>query len=81
MQSSTNKRRFKTYRRVLILSFDTLQPASICMRRILSIANGLGMKVTHVLAGQLGGSLTAGANPAGKGACLTVTFPNSNTVA
>jgi two-component sensor histidine kinase len=39
-------------------------------------ANGLGMKVTHVLAGQLGGSLTAGANPAGKGACLTVTFPN-----
>jgi two-component sensor histidine kinase len=39
-------------------------------------ANGLGMKVTNVLAEQLGGSLTAGSNPAGKGACLTVTFPN-----
>ena len=38
-------------------------------------AKGLGMKVTNVLAGQLGGSLSAGANPAGKGACLTVAFP------
>jgi two-component sensor histidine kinase len=39
-------------------------------------AKGLGMKVTNVVAEQLGGSLTAGANPAGKGACLTVKFPN-----
>lgn len=39
-------------------------------------SSGLGMKVTHVLAGQLGGSLTAGANPSGKGACMSVTFPN-----
>jgi len=36
---------------------------------------GLGMKVVGVLAQQLGGSFTAGANPKGRGACLTVTFP------
>jgi two-component sensor histidine kinase len=38
-------------------------------------ANGLGMKIADVLAKQLGGSFAAGANPAGKGACFTVTFP------
>jgi two-component sensor histidine kinase len=37
---------------------------------------GLGMKIADVLAKQLGGSLSAGANPSGKGACFTVTFPN-----
>ncbi len=35
---------------------------------------GLGMKIADVLAKQLGGSLVAGANPAGKGACFTVSF-------
>ena len=35
---------------------------------------GLGMKIADVLAKQLGGSLGAGANPAGKGACFTVSF-------
>lgn len=38
-------------------------------------ANGLGMKIAVVLAKQLGGAFEAGANPAGKGACFTVTFP------
>jgi two-component sensor histidine kinase len=38
-------------------------------------ANGLGMKIADVLAKQLGGSFSAGANPAGKGACFAVTFP------
>jgi two-component sensor histidine kinase len=38
-------------------------------------ANGLGMKIADVLAKQLGGSFEAGSNPAGKGACFTVTFP------
>jgi two-component sensor histidine kinase len=37
--------------------------------------NGLGMKIADVLAKQLGGSFAAGTNPAGKGACFTVTFP------
>jgi two-component sensor histidine kinase len=37
---------------------------------------GLGMKIADVLAKQLGGSFAAGANPAGKGACFTVTFTN-----
>lgn len=37
--------------------------------------NGLGMKIADVLAKQLGGSFEAGSNPAGKGACFTVTFP------
>jgi len=36
---------------------------------------GLGMKVVNALVAQLGGALTATANPAGRGACLTVTFP------
>jgi len=36
---------------------------------------GLGMKVVGVLAKQLRGKLTAGRNPAGRGACFTVTFP------
>lgn len=36
---------------------------------------GLGMKIVDVLAKQLGGSFVGGANPAGKGACFTVTFP------
>ena len=35
----------------------------------------LGMKLVALLAGQLGGRLSAGANPAGRGACFTVTFP------
>lgn len=38
-------------------------------------ANGLGMKIAEVLSKQLGGSLVAGANPDGKGACFTVSFP------
>ena len=38
-------------------------------------ANGLGMKIADVLAKQLGGSFESGPNPAGKGACFTVTFP------
>ncbi len=41
-------------------------------------SNGLGMKIADVLAKQLGGAFTAGANPAGKGACFTVTFPAAN---
>jgi two-component sensor histidine kinase len=39
--------------------------------------NGLGMKIVAVLAKQLGGGFTAKANPAGKGACFTVTFPTA----
>ena len=38
-------------------------------------ARGLGMKIVHVLAQQLGGRVTAGANPAGRGACFVVTLP------
>jgi two-component sensor histidine kinase len=37
--------------------------------------DGIGMKVITALASQLDGKLTAGANPAGSGACFTVTFP------
>jgi hypothetical protein len=33
------------------------------------------MKIVDVLSKQLGGSFVGGANPAGKGACFTVTFP------
>jgi two-component sensor histidine kinase len=36
---------------------------------------GLGMRVVRVLAKQLGGDVKAGVNPAGYGACFTVTFP------
>ncbi len=36
---------------------------------------GLGMKVVNALAAQLGGTLSAEANPAGRGTCFTVTFP------
>jgi two-component sensor histidine kinase len=38
---------------------------------------GLGMKVVHALAGQLGGSLSAQANPRGRGACFKVAYPVS----
>src|SRR4051794_671349 len=37
--------------------------------------NGLGMKVLHALAGQLGGSVCAGANARGRGACFKVAYP------
>ena len=37
--------------------------------------NGLGIKVVTVLVAQLEGRLSAGANPAGRGACFTITFP------
>ena len=36
---------------------------------------GLGMKVVHALAGQVGGSPSAQANPRGRGACFTVSYP------
>ncbi|MDQ2736766.1 MAG: ATP-binding protein [Pseudomonadota bacterium] len=36
---------------------------------------GLGMKVVGTLARQLGGRMIAGANPTGRGSCLTVVFP------
>ena len=38
-------------------------------------SNGLGIKVVTVLVEQLQGHLSAGANPAGKGACFTIDFP------
>ena len=38
-------------------------------------AQGLGMKIAAVLTKQLGGTFTADANPAGKGACFGVSFP------
>jgi two-component sensor histidine kinase len=37
--------------------------------------SALGIKVVTVLVEQLEGRLSAGANPAGRGACFTVTFP------
>jgi two-component sensor histidine kinase len=37
---------------------------------------GLGMKVVGILAKQLGGKITAGSNPDGRGSCFTVTFPH-----
>lgn len=39
--------------------------------------NGLGIKVVAVLVEQLEGRLSAGANPAGRGACFTITFPGT----
>ena len=39
--------------------------------------DGLGMKVVHALAGQLGGTVSAAANACGRGACFTVTYPVS----
>jgi len=36
---------------------------------------GLGMKVVRALAGQVGGSLSAQANPRGRGACFKVSYP------
>lgn len=38
---------------------------------------GIGIKVVTVLTEQLGGRLSTGANPAGQGACFTVSFPSS----
>jgi two-component sensor histidine kinase len=37
--------------------------------------SGLGMRVVQVLTKQLGGEISASANPEGKGACFTVAFP------
>lgn len=37
-------------------------------------SNGLGMKVVNALAKQLGGEISAGANPAGHGSCLKVSY-------
>jgi two-component sensor histidine kinase len=37
--------------------------------------SGLGMRVVQVLTKQLGGEVSASANPEGKGACFTVAFP------
>src|SRR5206468_12734314 len=39
---------------------------------------GLGMRLVVTLASQLDGSVAAGANPSGRGACFTVTFPVSS---
>ena len=39
-------------------------------------AGGLGMKLVALLVNQLDGQLSAGGNPAGRGACFTVTFPH-----
>jgi signal transduction histidine kinase len=38
-------------------------------------SHGLGMTLVSVLASQLHGEVTAGANPIGRGACFTLTFP------
>lgn len=43
-----------------------------------SPSNGLGMKLVCALATQLQGTLAAGSNPAGRGACFTVTFPGGH---
>ena len=40
-------------------------------------AGSLGMKLVALLVSQLDGRLSAGANPAGRGACFTVAFPHS----
>jgi two-component sensor histidine kinase len=37
--------------------------------------NGLGMKLVVTLASQLGGTVAAGVNPSGRGACFSVIFP------
>ena len=39
-------------------------------------AGSLGMKLVALLVSQLDGRLSAGANPAGRGACFTVAFPH-----
>ena len=39
------------------------------------LSGSLGMKLVALLVDQLDGRLSAGANPAGRGACFTVTFP------
>lgn len=36
---------------------------------------GIGLKVVTALVGQLGGKVSAGPNPSGRGACVAVTFP------
>lgn len=36
---------------------------------------GIGLKVVTALIGQLGGKVSAGPNPSGRGACIAVTFP------
>jgi hypothetical protein len=41
------------------------------------VAGSLGMKLVALLTSQLSGRLSAGANPAGRGACFVVTFPAS----
>jgi len=38
-------------------------------------SKGLGIKLVSALAKQLNGSIVAGANPGGRGACFTTTFP------
>jgi two-component sensor histidine kinase len=40
-----------------------------------AVGGGLGLKVVTALVSQLKGKLSAQANPAGRGACFTVTFP------
>ena len=41
------------------------------------VAGSLGMKLVALLTSQLSGRLSAGANPAGRGACFVVTLPAS----
>jgi two-component sensor histidine kinase len=41
-------------------------------------AKGLGMRLVVTLASQLDGSVAAAANPSGRGACFTLTFPVSS---
>jgi two-component sensor histidine kinase len=41
----------------------------------IGVSSGLGMTLVSVLARQLQGEVTAAPNPAGQGACFTVTFP------
>lgn len=42
-------------------------------------AGSLGVKLVALLASQLNGRLSAGANPAGRGACFSVMFPATET--
>ena len=50
-------------------------PAGFAVDRLKG--GGLGIRVVAALVAQLEGHLTTGANPAGRGACFTVTFPST----
>ncbi len=58
---------------ICVLDHGPGLPESFSLDR--PLREGLGIKVITALVTQLGGKITAGPHPTGRGACFTIVFP------